>query len=302
MIRAVVFYKLTHWVDSAIISPVGETNEPSKKGISMTFGNLSLVVLALLPVSAFAGGDGSGFSGPTLNPVSIPVQSENGIKLDTVIHAMQTCYINGDPERGISSFADRMALRFGMKPQKDLTNPLENSGFYKTIGYTGHFTAYYEKDTLSGRVTPSDGWYADPSETTLSESKESEESHFFALELFADNFFGSAKSSIRIHYVNKNVDPKVDVKLTSEDENSGIPTITFTKIVIDKVFDQWGQEVSGPRDNLLLGVAIDTTNVAMNSVGLINADTKRSVPLTYSMKEVVECLQNEIQRGVGSSR
>jgi hypothetical protein len=74
-------------------------------------------------ISAFA--NGSGYNGPDLHPVSIPVALDRGISIPEIENAITACLIVGDSGRGLRStmeeFADQLGSPFDPSMTKNNT-------------------------------------------------------------------------------------------------------------------------------------------------------------------------------------
>lgn len=270
---------------------------------------LALMATISMVPAAFAG-NGSGFNGPSLHPISVPVRVDRLITAGEVANGIHVCFTTGAPSRGVISVMQRLYAQ--IYPGSDsLPRPVFSGAPYlflpgcSPMGMSafssasidelvqecsrekmtnGYFTEYYAGVTVpgnarGGRVPPRSAQDKREFIDASNGASLNQWSLMFTLDrspVVAGEYHFFSPKAIRL-------------------ETRGMPFVAFQRIVDTSTYNQWGQAVT--KGAALDGLSIILSPGSERKVRFKNEVTGQPVDLTVNTEEYVQCLQNELQFG-----
>jgi hypothetical protein len=221
----------------------------------------SIASSGLLATASALAGNGSGYNGPDLNPVSIPVQLDRGISTAAIKTAVTACLVTGDPAQGLESMIHQLVI--GQMGNKAVTlNPLNPVYIFLNTGNVKSVYTFVD-------VTQADG-------VTLGQSG-------ISLNVWA----GNSVMSLTIN----------NTSLETPRENGLFPYISYDKMLSDGSYDDYGRLIEGSQ--IVSGLTIHaaaTSGGSLAQIPLINTATFGPTRFTVNGEEYIQCLQSELQK------
>jgi hypothetical protein len=219
---------------------------------------------ALTSVSVFAGENGSGYNGPDLHPVSIPVRLDRGISLASVREALKVCVASGNETIGLQSLLQNLAAQMGAAFENQ-------SAFLKVNLYVENKVSFYP---AGGRIQLPG--VALPQQLTAGSSF-SQTNQPSSLTI---SIYGSANT--------------LDLG-TSGDVI--FPYISYDEILSEGTYDDFGN--LNEESKILGGIQVKagiTSGQSLARVPVINQRTHVATKFTLNAEELMQCLQSELQK------
>ncbi len=230
------------------------------KVFSIVFAGLITSTLVL------AGGNGGGYNGPDLQPVSIPVSLERGISLTAVGDAIKVCAVTGDEKSGLQSLAQKIAAQMGGKVKVD-----SDKAYYYVYRDKGRINFSH---TSVGVMLPGDEWVKQQMGVAAHPSNESRPWSVFDVNLQWGQYVGLRTPS-----------------------GAEFPYIAYEQVLNEGTYDDFG---TLQQETVILGglkvVAAVPEGQSLAQMPLINVSTQAASKFTVNAEEYIQCLQSELQK------
>jgi hypothetical protein len=235
---------------------------------------LAIAALIISPSAWGAGGNAGGYQGPALNPTSMNVDLERGIRLSQVKAVLRTCLILGDPNTGLVSLAERFTNSFRKTPYSNFRLKAETIYLHRGDRFDP------VNFVLGGfGVVNGDGVSNDSQVGTRLVYRDKVIRTDLVIAIGGPNGFALPDGT----------------KLVELQTRNGFPTVTAESLVTANIYDPKFKTLIA-EDFLLKNVSIVLPGDYGPAVTLMNADTHKETPwLTINMVEYVQCLQGQLQ-------
>jgi hypothetical protein len=249
-----------------------------KKNIRLEF--LAISAGLVLVTTSFALANGTGYNGPDLNPVSIPVELDRGISFDQIQSAVKVCLVTGDTSIGLKSNSQDLAAQMGMAYGSCSSFTLEQA--FALVPSPNPSPSMVQNDNaiqISAGVENT--WTATP--------------HPEATPYFSLTQGGDADQNYELQVqlgIYSAAGPLTNLSTTGH----AFPFVTYSNIIQSPGYDAFGNPIVGT--TIVSGLAIQT-DASFQTQGaampLINTATQQLTQFTVNAQEYVQCLQSELQ-------
>ena len=229
------------------------------KVFSIVFAGLITSTLVL------AGGNGGGYNGPDLNPVSIPVSLERGISLTAVGDAIRVCTVTGDKESGLQSIAQKFAAQLGATVKVDSNAYAVSSIVKDRVNFN---------ESSIGLLTPGNDFPDRQMAVGNLLSNGEDQWSVFGVTLMwgSDSYLQTPSGTV-------------------------FPYVIFDQKISEGTYDDFGNL---QKETVLLGglkiVAAVPEGQSLASLPLINTRSNVASKFTINGEEYIQCLQAELQK------